>query len=233
MQYKYIECELPSNGLIYDISKVHLRPKTIFDIKTLLANPIYYLKSEIDALQNCIDPNDHINVYDLVNQDVVFLLYKLRSMSNDNLTVVYKNKEYNFKLSELEVVKLDSWDTEIELPESKFKVSLDYNPIKNVFFAEEQQRQFLNKYPDYKGDVVNTITILNSITMIDNITDKDNMRNKLESLSWRDSIFLIQEIERLKQKEFGIKEEVEIVDDNGEKIRLPLQINETFFRTTL
>ena len=95
MQYKYITCKLPSNGKIYPTKEVHLRAKTIFDIKALLENPVFQFKSEIDTLNNCIDPNDHINVYDLVNQDVVFLLYKLRSMSNDNLSVKYNNKLYN------------------------------------------------------------------------------------------------------------------------------------------
>lgn len=97
MQYIYTECFLPSNGQFYNTKSVHLRPKTVFDIKALLNNPAFMLKSEIDALQNCIDPRDNINVYDLVNQDVVYLLYKLRSMSDDNFTLLINNEEHNVK----------------------------------------------------------------------------------------------------------------------------------------
>lgn len=232
MQYKYIECELPSNGLIYPTKVVHLRPKTIFDIKSLLLNPVFYLKSEIDALQNCIDPKDNINVYDLVNQDVVFLLYKLRSLSNDDMVLIYKNKEYNIKLSELEVKFLDSWDNERTLPDSGMKVFLAYTPIKNNFFAQEQQQEFLSKFPDYQGDVANTLAILNSISMIDNVTDKNLIRNKMENLSWKDSVYLITEIENFNHNNFGINEEVEI-EFNGEKVKVPLKITEEFFRSAL
>ena len=233
MQYKYIECNLPSNGLIYKTKTVHLRPKTIFDIKTLLSNPVFYLKSEIDSLQNCLDPNDNVNVYDLVNQDVVYLLYKLRSLSNDILTLVYNNKEYNIKLSELDIKYLDSWDNEIELPESKKKIVLAYSPIKNSFFSHEQQQQFKSKYPEYKGDVTNTLNILNSVSMIDNITDKANIMNILGDLSWKDSVYLIQEIEKINNKEFGINEEVTITLDDGENIKLPIKVTEEFFRSAL
>ena len=116
MQYIYTECTLPSNGLIYKTKTVHLRPKTIFDIKTLLNNPIFMLKSEIDALNNCISPEDNINVYDLVNADVVYLLYKLRSMSDDCLNLEIKGKQYTVKISDLEVKYLDEYNTEITLP---------------------------------------------------------------------------------------------------------------------
>lgn len=232
MQYKYIECELPSNGLIYPTKVVHLRPKTIFDIKSLLLNPTYYLKQEIDALQNCIDPKDNVNIYNLINQDVVFLLYKLRSLSNDDMILKYRDKEYNIKLSDLKVKKLESWDNERTLPDSGAKVILAYIPIKDNFFAQEQRQQFLNQFPDYQGDVTNTLTILNAISMIDNITDKNLIRNKLENLSWKDSVYLVEEIEKFGHSDFGIEEEVE-VEYNGETIKLPLQITEAFFRSAL
>lgn len=231
MQYKYIECELPSNGKLYDTKVVHLRPKTIFDIKSLLVNPVFYLKQEIDALQNCIDPKDNINVYNLVNQDVVYLLYKLRSLSNDNLTLMYDGKEYPIKLSELKINKLENWNDTITLPDSKIEVVLSHMPIKNIFSAAEQQQAFINKYPDYTGDVANTVNILNAIAMIDNITDENLIRAKLENLSWNDSLYLIEKIDEVKQLDFGVVEEVEITTDEGNKVTLPLKITEEFFRS--
>jgi YesN/AraC family two-component response regulator len=101
MQYKYVTCKLPSNGKIYSTTSVNLRPKTIFDIKNLLNDPVFYLKSEIDTLQYCIDPEDNVNVYDLVNQDVVYLLYKLRSLSDDVIVLKYKDKEYTKLINQL------------------------------------------------------------------------------------------------------------------------------------
>lgn len=229
MQYKYVTCTLPSNGLIYPIKEVHLRPKTIFDIKTLLGDPVFTLKSEIDALQNCINPNDNINVYDLVNQDVVYLLYKLRSMSDDILNVIVKDKNYAVELSKLEIKPLTEWNTQYELPDSKIHVELTYTPIKNLFFINDQKEAFEKKYPDFRGDVINTLTILNSIAMFDDVTDKDHIRARLETLSFKDSLYLLKQIDKLKSSNFGIVEEFELED--GTKV--PLQITEEFFRPTL
>lgn len=232
MQYKYITCKLPSNGMIYPTKEVHLRAKTIFDIKALLGNPVFQLRSEIDALNNCIDPNDNIDVYDLVNQDVVYLLYKLRSMSNDDLTLRYNNKDYPLKISELDVKYLEKWNPNIILPESGIKVTLAYIPIKNIFNLPQLQREFENKYPDYHGDVANTVTILSSIQMFDNVTNKDAMREALETLSFNDSLFLIDEIEKLSNLRFGVIEEVKIPDDKtGKEIIIPIEITENFFRS--
>lgn len=232
MQYIYTECHLPSNGKLYNTEIVHLRPKTIFDIKALLNNPAFMLKSEIDALQNCIDPRDNINVYDLVNQDVVYLLYKLRSMSNDCIELEIKGNRYPIKISELEVKELDEWNPNRKLPDSGLDVVLAYQPIKNIFDIEKQKVEFLRKYPEYNGDVYNTISILNAIDSIDGSVNKDHVRNKLEQLSWKDSIYLINEIEKLSKLDFGIKEEVELNID-GENVIIPLQITEEFFRSAL
>lgn len=232
MQYIYTECRLPSNGKIYGTNTVHLRPKTIFDIKVLLNNPAFILKSEIDALQNCISPDDNINVYDLVNQDVVYLLYKLRSLSNDNIELIVKNKQYNVKISELDVIYLDSYNNEYTLPDSKLNVKLAYQPIKNIFNMEKDKSDFINKYPDYKGDINNTITLLNAVESIDGSVNKDHIRNKMEQLSWKDSVFLINKIEENNNINFGVKEEVEL-DIDGNVVNVPLQLTENFFRSAL
>lgn len=232
MQYIYTECKLPSNGQFYPTKIVHLRPKTIFDIKALLSNPIFMLKSEIDALQNCIDPNDNINVYDLVNQDVVFLLYKLRSLSDDVLKLKIKDKEYIVKISELEVKYLDSWDNNVELPESGIKVALASKPIKNIFNLESMRDEFLAKYPDYKGDALNAVALIAAIDSFDGSINKDHIRLGLESLSWKDSLYLINMIEKQNSLDFGIKEEVEL-EVEGQKVKVPLQITEAFFRPAL
>lgn len=232
MQYIYTECELPSNGKLYPMTKVHIRPKTIFDIKMLLNNPFYMIKSEIDTLQNCIDPKDNINVYDLVNQDVVYLLYKLRSLSYDTLNLKVGGKVYPISISELQVKYLDEFDPEIILPKSGIKVTLTYQPIKNLYELEKQKEEFIKKFPDYKNDVANTIAILNSISAFGDSVDKDIIRNKLEQLSWEDSITLIQKIEEIGRLDFGIVEEAEI-EINNEKVKVPLQITEEFFRPAL
>lgn len=232
MQFNYVTCELPSNGKIYPIKEVHIRPKTIFDIKTLLNSPEYYLKTEIDTLQNCIDPKDKVDVYSLCNQDVVYLLYKLRALSNDSLFINYKGNTQEFKISELKVNMLDSWNNEVTLPESGIKATLSYKPISSVFNLQKEMQEFLEKYPDYQGDVANTVTIINSILMIDNITDKDNIRNKLNELSWKDSVYLISEIDKLnKADNFGVVEEVSIFDKElNKEITVPIQIDQNFFR---
>ena len=90
----------------------------------------------------------------------------------------------------------------------------------------------MKKYPEYNGDVYNTISILNAIDSIDGSVNKDHVRNKLEQLSWKDSIYLINEIEKLSKLDFGIIEEVELNID-GENIIIPLQITEEFFRSAL
>lgn len=232
MQYIYTECHLPSNGKLYDTQVIHLRPKTIFDIKMLLSNPIFMLKSEIDALQNCIDPRDSVNVYDLVSEDVVFLLYKLRSLSDDCLNVQIKGTQYPVKISELEVKNLENWEHIYKLPDSGWEVILAYRPIKNVFEAQQQQNDFLSKYPDFNGDVVNTVALLNAIDSIDDSVNKDHIRCKLEQLSWKDSIYLIDKIEKSSKLDFGVKEEV-VLEIEGEKVTVPLQITEGFFRPTI
>lgn len=232
MQYIYTKCELPSNGKIYNTTTINLRPKTIFDIKTLLNNPVYMIKSEIDTLQNCIDPKDNINVYDLVNQDVVYLLYKLRSLSDDTLILNIKNEQYPIKISELNVKYLDEWNPNRKLPESELDVVLSYKPIRNVFEIEKQKQDFENKYPNYSGDIYNTVALLNAIESIDGSTNKDNIRTMLEKLSWKDSLYLIKEIENLNKLDFGIEEEVELEIEN-EKVKVPLQITEEFFRPSL
>lgn len=231
MQHIYTECKLPSNGLIYPITTVHLRPKTIFDIKKLLNDPVYMLKSEIDALQYCIDPNDKVDVYNLINQDVVYLLYKLRSLSDDILKIRYKTNTYDFNISDLDVKYLENWNNIITLPESKKTVVLKYQPIKNIFNIEQEKVKFLSKYPEYNGDVTNTINILNSIESIDNNVNIDFIRTDLLDLSWKDSIFLLNEIDKINKLDFGVVEFVNItVDDN--EVRVPIQINEEFFRPT-
>ena len=232
MQYIYTECELPSNGVFYSTRVVHLRPKTIFDIKTLLSNPTYLLKSEIDTLQNCIDPRDNVNVYDLVNQDVVYLLYKLRSLSDDSLKLTIKGKEYYIKISDLDIKYLQSWDCNIKLPVSGLDVILTYQPIRNIFEIEKQQKEFEEKYPDYKYDIYNTLNILNSISSIDGSVTKDHIRSKLETLNWKDSIYLINKIEENNKLDFGIVEEAKLNID-GEDVTVPIQITEEFFRPSL
>lgn len=232
MQYIYTKCELPSNGKIYNTTTVNLRPKTIFDIKALLNNPVYMIKSEIDTLQNCIDPNDNVDVYDLVNQDVVYLLYKLRSLSDDTLILNIKNEQYPIKISELDVKYLDEWNPNRKLPESGLDVVLSYKPIRNVFEIEKQKQEFEDKYPDYSGDIYNTVTLLNAVESIDGSINKDNIRNLLEKLSWKDSLYLVKEIENLNKLDFGVKEEIELEIEN-EKVKIPLQITEEFFRPSL
>lgn len=232
MQYIYTECNLPSNGLIYPITTVHIRPKTIFDIKKLLNDPVYMLKSEIDALQHCIDPNDKVNIYELINQDVVYLLYKLRSLSDDILKIRYKSKVYDFCISDLEVKYLDEWNTNVVLPESNVTVVLKYQPIKNIFNIERQKMEFQSKYPDYNGDITNTINILNSIESFNNITNVDIIRTSLEELSWKDSIYLLNAIDNLNSKNFGVEEFVKI-DYEGTTLSIPIQINEDFFRPSV
>lgn len=232
MQYIYVECKLPSNGLIYPTNIVHLRPKTIFDIKMLLNNPIFMLKSEIDALQNCIDPNDNVNVYDLVNQDVVFLLYKLRSLSNDCLNLVIDGKEYPIKLSELDIEYLTEYDNKVKLPESGIELTLAYQPIKDIFNLETQKQEFKKKYPEYKGDIANAVALINAIESFNGSINKDNIRSNLEQLSWKDSIYLIEKIENFNKLDFGVKESVTL-DINGENIEVLLKIDEKFFRSTL
>lgn len=230
--YKYINCTLPSNGMIYPIKEVKLRAKTIFDITTVLNNSIYDIRQEIDILQNCIDPNQNIDVYSLVNQDVVYLLYKLRSLSNDIITVKYKNIEYNFNISDLEVKYLTEYNNCRELPESKTKVMLAYKPIRENFQLEKQKQEFKNQFPEYVGDVTRTVLVLNAIDSFGSITDKNILRNELNNLSWKDSVYLLEEIEKFQLQDFGIKEEVEITTDDGQKIKLPIEITENFFRST-
>lgn len=232
MQYIYTECQLPSNGMFYPTKVVHLRPKTIFDIKTLLNNSVYMIKSEIDALQNCLDPNDGVNVYDLCNQDVVYLLYKLRSMSDDCLNITVKNQQYPIKISELEVKYLDHWDNIVKLPESDIEVVLAYKPLRNVLNIGQMVDEFLAKYPDYKGDATNAVTLINSIERIGGSVNKDHIRAALEELSWKDSLYLINAIEEINNLDFGIKEEVTLnIDDKD--VKIPLTITEAFFRPAL
>lgn len=232
MQYIYTECKLPSNGKMYPTNTVHIRPKTIFDIKMLLSNPVYMIKSEIDALQNCIDPRDGIDVYDLVNQDVVYLLYKLRSLSDDCINLSIKNEIYPVKISELDVKYLEDYDPKRTLPDSGMEVILAYQPIKNVFTLEQQKDEFLKKYPEYQGDALNAVSLLNAVDSLNGSVNKDNIRNTMEQLSWKDSVYLIQEIEKFNKMDFGIDETVKL-EIEGQKVTVPLQITEAFFRPAL
>ena len=232
--YNYVTVKLPSNGLLYNVKEVHLRQKTIFDIKALLDNPIFQLKSEIDAINNCLDPRDNINVYDFVNQDVVYLLYKLRSLSDDNLTLNVNDVKYDIKISELPVKYLESFDNVITLPESNKVVSLTYVPIRLMFNLEREKRNFLAKYPEYHSDVVNTVLLLNVINNIDSLYDKERIRIELEKLSWKDSIHLIDKIEKLQNLDFGIVEEVNVKDpETNESKKVKIQLTSEFFRPTL
>ena len=58
------------------------------------------------------------------------------------------------------------------------------------------------------------------------------VRTKLEELSWKDSIFLINKIEEQNNCDFGIKEEVEL-EIEGKKVAVPIQISEAFFRPSI
>lgn len=234
MNYKYIVCKLPSNGLIYDTKEVHLRAKTIFDIKALLNNPSFQIRAEIETLQQCLDPKDGVDVYDLINQDVVYLLYKLRSLSNDILPLKYKNQEYNINISDMDVVYLEEWNTEFECPESKKKITLKYTPIRNVLNLNEQVAKFKEEFPDYSGDAINTVAILNSVIEFDGMTNKAHIMNALAELGYKDSLFIIDKITEMARAEFGVKEEAKIVDkETGEEVTVPIVINENFFRATL
>lgn len=242
MQYIYTPCELPSNGMFYPTTTVRLRPKTIFEIKTLLNNPIFNLKNEIDALQSCIDPNDHVNVYDLVNQDVVFLLYKLRSLSDDVLKVTMTDgNTYPVYISELEVKKLEVWDHKFNLPKSGIEVELDYRPIRQVFSLAQDVQDFKRKFPDFQGDIANVISICNAIARFGEYVNKDIMRPYLEELCWEDSLYLIREIEKQAKLDFGVVEEAEITlqskaaegQEEPTKVRISLVLNEEFFRPAL
>lgn len=234
MQYKYITCQLPSNGLIYDTKEVHLRAKTIFDIKALLNNPVFQMRAEVEALQQCIDPKDNIDVYDLINQDVVYLLYKLRSLSSDVLKLKYHNQEYNINISDLDVKILDKWKTEFDLPDSKKHFQLAYTPIRNVLNMSEQVAKFNSEFPDYAGDVVNTVALLNAVIMFDGMTNKTHIMNALAELSFKDSLFIINKIEEMARLDFGVKEEVTLIDkDTGKDVTVPILMTEEFFRPAL
>lgn len=229
MQYTYNEFKLPSNGKIYPTDKVHIRPKTIFDIKMMLNNPIYNLKAEIDTLQTCLNPNDGISVYDLVNQDVVYLLYMLRGMSDDNIMIGYKGKQIEAHISEMEVKYLQEWNPKRVLPDCGKEVELAYKPIKLIFNLQQMCQEFTQQYPDFQGDVPNVVALLNSIVSFDGSTNKDMIRSRLEQLSWKDSIYLVNEIENLNKLDFGIVEDIEV--EPG--VRIPIQLNDKFFRPAL
>lgn len=234
MQYKYVTCVLPSNGLIYDTKEVHLRAKTIFDIKVLLNEPTFQLRSEIEALQHCIDPADGIDVYDLINQDVVYLLYKLRSLSTDVLKLKYHNQEYSVNISDLDIVPLEEWNTEFTLPDSGKSFQLRYTPIRNVLTMNSKIAAFNEEYPDYPGDVANTVALLDSVILFDGLTNKAHIMNALAELSFKDSIYIVSRIEELSRKEFGVKEEVKLLDkETGKEVTVPIILTEEFFRPTL
>lgn len=234
MQYKYVTCKLPSNGLIYDIKEVHLRAKTIFDIKALLNEPSFQLRAEIETLQQCIDPNDHVDVYDLINQDVVYLLYKLRSLSSDILKLKYKNQDYDINISDLDIKYLDKWETEFVLPDSGKRFELKYTPIRNILNLNNQVEEFKAEFPDYQGDVVNTVALLNSVIMFDNMTNKAHIMNALAELDFKDSLYIIEKIEKMSRTEFGVVEEVNLVEkDTGKEVKVPIVMTEEFFRPTL
>lgn len=239
MQYIYTSCELPSNGKFYPIREVHLRPKTIFDIKALLSNPFFNLKNEIDALQACIDPRDKVDVYDLVNQDVVYLLYRLRSLSDDVLQVKYKDNVYPLYISQLDVKTLENWEHTFKLPVTGVEFELAPVPIRNVFELPQMVADFKEKYPDYAGDIPNTVSILNAIAAFDGSVNKDFIRGKLEELPWKDSLFLIDKIEKQGNMSFGVVEEgvIEVPSEEHEgemeKVIIPITLNEQFFRPSL
>ena len=70
--------------------------------------------------------------------------------------------------------------------------------------------------------------------MLNNKTDKTFIRNELENLSWKDSLYLIKEIENFQQQDFGVVEEVKLtVDDKGNEVTVPIKITEEFFRPAL
>lgn len=233
MQYKYITCQLPSNGLIYDTKEVHLRAKTIFDIKTLLSNPAFQLRAEIETLQQCIDPKDNVDVYDLTNQDVVYLLYKLRSLSSDELKIKYKNQDYSINISDLDVKNLEKWETEFTLPDSGKMIELKYTPIRTLLTLDNQVDEFKALYPDYQGDILNTVALLNNIVAFDNLTDKTLILNALTELSFKDSLFIVQKIEDMAKTEYGVVEKITLKDSEGKDTTVPIIMTEEFFRPTL
>lgn len=234
MQPIYTTCDLPSNGMFYPIKQVRIRPKTIYDIKTMLNNPVFMLRNEIDALQACIHPDDakKVNVYDLVNQDVVYLLYMLRSLSDDSIELEIKGQKFVVKISELDVVTLDHWDNVVTLPECGKTVQLNYTPIKNIFDLPQMVEEFKRNYPDFASDPANAVALLNAVALFDNHANRDIVRSALEELSWKDSIYLVQKIEENSKLQFGVKEEATITLD-GVEVVIPLKITEEFFRPAL
>lgn len=136
---------LPSNGKLYPISSVRIRPMTFADEKAMASARRNKEDAINTVLSRCVTG---ATVTDLVMMDKLFLLFKLRELSYGdtysvlvNCTACNSENKLNFKLSNLPVNYLpDGFQTpiEVELPATKLKVKLKLPRVSDErFFLNE------------------------------------------------------------------------------------------------
>lgn len=127
--------DLPSRGLFYDrVYNITLRSLNIGQFKDLMrCNEKYFKDNIISVLDNIVE-TDGLNVYDMLNGDVMAIImwYKCNSSNEVNLSLTYKCKkcdnkiETNINLGEFDEVSLDENIGEgVSLPSGKY---LKYAP---------------------------------------------------------------------------------------------------------
>lgn len=228
---------LPSMGIPYNKlegSSLRVKPLTTKIYKDFLVN------NEDDGIINMLNEcivDSSISADELVYQDQLALLFKIRSMSLGSEVKIRVhcpfcdndvNVIWDLMNADCDYLSASSYPFEIELPESKTKIKVLLSNSKMRRLAREEAKKRAEKFSKKISDFLPQLSICSQI-QIPECRDIIEKLQWYESLSIMDSIYIDSIIESVQN--FGISTQQTLKCTECEKdLNVSLMIDQNFFR---
>lgn len=215
---------LPSKGIFDNIpdGKVTLRMMTTKEEKLRLGSKDNFYKTIATIISRCIiDPEGPIDVASMCQQDFVFLMYKLRTISYGpeyKMTVKCPECGNVFSttvdLDKVEVKYLSSTFTNTfdvgPLPVSGKMVTCKLLKMSDTLDILKESDDILKKFPDYEGDPMLELTLKREIVKVDGKELPDHkLKQFIDDMYVKDLNYVDREY--VKRTDFGMITEAESV----------------------
>lgn len=242
-------CELPSKGLIYDVSvnpTIQLRSMTTEEEMRRLSHTDFPYKTLCGIIDTCMIEPCGISSYDMCLGDYQYLLHRLRVVtygsnypSSSICPICGKLNKITMDLDTIPILEFDMEEftklRTVELPGCKKKVVLRYQTPRDVDEIAKEERDFKTKNPDSTVNIGFLIALRHTIQTVDGQRiEPTRLDQFLRKLSMKDTNILLQNATKLNEK-VGIDTKINNVCSNpmcGAKYQTTFRITNEFFGPT-
>ena len=193
--------ELPSKGLVYGKPfdpHVELRSMTVEDEMKRLSPSSRPYENMSSMIEDCLVKKLPIPVYRLCLGDYIYLLHKLRVVTNGpsyhiqyRCPVCGNIESTEINLDEEKVLMYDESINDlytVELPKTGHIVKLKFQTPKDLDDIEVKANEMKRDFPDMKKDPHLTLTLKSMIESIDgNPVDPALINDQIKDLPWGDA----------------------------------------------